>query len=405
MRSIMHRPHVITLISFVCLQALVGRAIAEDSASEAPSAAIVRNAPSAESGAKEVTLPTDSDESEKREAILQAIDEAIAVSRNYGDADEVAKWQGLRAEYAATESDECATKAITDFISIVCGLRDHNELREAERLVPFMIRSAKSVRKGEPRLFFAAEREASAIEVDFERYESALKHMMIAMRFSAQECPTRSCLSSSLANYAYVLRKLNRLNEAEGIYLSVQEDIKQNPEGVTKDAILDLRFAIATLYAEKGEFEKYRKTVPDQPEDLYNEDGEFVPRRAVVMARAYINFNLPPNGDLTRAADKGQRHSDWTREYFGVSSRQHVEALELLSKVRIAQKDYDEAEKLLKKSADLRSTLLGNEHSSITRTYKEIDAIRKQMLDDAHQLIWPKSTEREVADRYAPKVE
>lgn len=406
MRSIRDLAHLFLLVAFVCLQVAVSCTCAEDSGSVADSPVVGQGTGSASSDAGASGSPADSDGAiKKRKAFIQATEEAIQVFRNHGDANRIADWQELRAEYAATETDECAATIAAEFIGIVRGLRERNELREAERLMPLMISLAMSLKSDKPQLHFAAEREASVLEVGFERYESAFKHAMIAMRIVSQEYATRRYLISSLGNYAHVLERLKRLDEAEGIYISIQDDIKQNPEGITRDATLDARFALAALYAEKGEFEKYRKTVPGKQEDLYDDDGEFVSWRAVSMARAYINYNTSPDGKLARAADKGQRHCDWTREYFGVASREHIEALELLSKVRVAEKKYEEAERLLKESAKFRSTLLGNEHPSIASTYKDVDAVRKQMLDDAEQEIWPQAAERAVAERYGLKAE
>ena len=61
-------------------------------------------------------------------------------------------------------------------------------------------------------------------------------------------------------------------------------------------------------------------------------------------------YNISEDGDIKSAVKEGQELVDVTQRAYGVSSRQHIDAIELLAKVRVAQSKYDEAVELLNKS-------------------------------------------------------
>ena len=92
------------------------------------------------------------------------------------------------------------------------------------------------------------------------------------------------------------------------------------------------------------------------------------------MTTDFADHDLKDGENLNLAAERSQHHVEWTQEYFGVSSRYHIEAIELLAKVRIAQARFDDAVALLKHSCKLRAGLLGKDHPSIARLNREIDA-------------------------------
>jgi tetratricopeptide (TPR) repeat protein len=270
--------------------------------------------------------------------------------------------------------------------------------------MPFALQLGEALKNDVPPLFVLAHHEAAQLDLEFERYDSALNHMSIALKRVEEGDFARRDSIAVRANYARVLRKLKRFDEAEQSYAQLIEDIKRDPEGLSEGDLSNLKFALAVLYADKGAYRQYRDALADGGHEQSDEQGNQDPERSIAMTVAYVNYNLSVGEDLILAAEKAQELVEWTQKHYGVSSRRHVEALELLAKVRVAQSRYDDAVTLLKKSANMRAGLLGPTHPSVARLHKEIDDLRKQQLDNAEPIWTPlfHDADSELADRYGP---
>jgi tetratricopeptide (TPR) repeat protein len=202
--------------------------------------------------------------------------------------------------------------------------------------------------------------------------------MSTTLKAAKEEGVDRHDSMSCQSHYAYLLRKLKRFDESEKIYSDLLRQTNENPEAFSKIELYDLKFSLAVLYAEKGEFDKHLKATKALPGGLgkqVDEDVREYGRRMIMLDTAVVNCGVSTN-KLDPAEKAGLNAVERAQRYFGASSLEYVEAIELLSKVRVAQSQYTEAADLLKKSADTRATLLGNDHPSIARLHKEIDAIR-----------------------------
>jgi hypothetical protein len=186
----------------------------------------------------------------------------------------------------------------------------------------------------------------------------------------------------------------------KGVY-EVIEETQENGREDSQLILFKLRFALAMIHENKGEFQKFFESMPEMGKRQKDEDDSCYGERCAVMLTAAVNSELSNGDQLEHAAATAQRQLEWTQTYFGVSSRRHIEAIELLANVRVAQSQHDDAITLLKKSAELRKGLLGNDHPSIASVNKKIDAIRRLELEKT-ALIWRPQlgSESEPADRY-----
>jgi tetratricopeptide (TPR) repeat protein len=267
-------------------------------------------------------------------------------------------------------------------------LRKRGELLSAARLMPLALKLAEAVKNDVPPVFVLAHHEAADLDAEFERFDSALDHMSIALQRIEQGDFARRDVIACRANYARLLRKLKRFDEAEQIYLKLIEETNRDPEGLSERDLSNLRFALAVVYADKGLYQQYF-ALSDGGREQINEQEDPDPERAITMTIVFVNYSVSVGEDLTVAADKAQELVEWTQKSYGVSSSHHVEAIELLAKVRISQSRYDDAIALLKKSAELRVGLLGPDHPSIAKLHKEVDAVRKTQLDAAEPIWTP----------------
>jgi hypothetical protein len=216
--------------------------------------------------------------------------------------------------------------------------------------MPLALKLAEAVKNDVPPVFVLAHHEAAELDAEFERFDSALEHMSIALQRIEQGDFARRDVIACRANCARVLRLLKRFDEAEKIYLGLIEETNRDPAGLSERDLSNLRFALAVIYADKGSYRQYF-ALSDGGREQINEQEDPDPERAITMTIVFVNYSVSVGEDLTAAADKAQELVEWTQKSYGVSSSHHVEAIELLAKVRVAQSRYDDATALLKKCA------------------------------------------------------
>jgi tetratricopeptide (TPR) repeat protein len=346
---------------------------------------------------------------ETREGLaLQSIDQIIEIVKCLGNSDNVANWRVYRDQFPAGDEIDCTGQLAARSCELASDLAKHGELLSARKLMPIALRLAEAVKERSPTLFMIVNGEAAMLDIDFELYDSASKHMSIALKAAKEDGVDRHDSISCQSHYAFLLRKQKRFDESEKIYLDLLRQTNENPEGFSKIELYDLKFSLAVLYAEKGEFEKHLKATKALPGGLgkqVDEDVREYGRRMIMLDTAVVNCGISTN-KLDPAEKAALNAVERAQKYFGASSLEHVEAIELLSKVRVAQFQYAEAAVLLKKSADIRAGLLGDDHPSVARLHKEIDAIRNKQLTKVEP-IWEPGGEAfgpEPVDRYSQSV-
>jgi tetratricopeptide (TPR) repeat protein len=312
-----------------------------------------------------------------RNFAIQAIDEYIEISKQMGGTTQVAQWRIYREQLSTGDINERSIEVGRRLCQSVQLLRQRNELRSAKQMVPHVLQLAKAVKDQDPSLFMFAHIEAAAVDIGFERYDSALEHMQIALGIATKaDVNWRESLDCQFY-YAILLRKLNRFDEAEQIYSKLIREANARSNELSKDELYRLILNRAVAYAENGEFEKFQKALPDSSRKHINADGNQDRDGDLCKVTAYINWELQQAKHLEFVAAGAQILVDSTQEIYGVSSRQHIEAIELLAKVRANQSQYDDAADLLKKSIELRAVLLGADHPSIVQLQNEIEMARK----------------------------
>ena len=337
--------------------------------------------------------------SESKPDIVETVyDHVIEHLKQTGDSETPAGLKTVRDQHA--DDDKFSAFVGRCACELIRSSRKQSELLSARQLVPDALRVAETVKQQFPQILMFAHSEAACVDEDFEFYESALKHTSIS-RQVAEESNLEHEAFILRCNYAHILRKLKRFDEAEKIYAKLTTELTKNPKGFSDYNLLlfSTRFSLAITYGEKGAYSQYLKAFPvgAQNKQEGEDDDVFADRLELINAIA-VNWAIS-EGKLDLAEPKAQRVVDWSQRYSGVSSRRHIEAIELLAKVRVAQKKPDEAVVLLKKCSDLRAGLFGKDHPSITRVQKEIDVIRKKQLDNAEP-IWTPPADSETADRY-----
>jgi tetratricopeptide (TPR) repeat protein len=316
-----------------------------------------------------------------RDIAFQAIDQMIDISKRMGDTENVAVMQADRDRSAIDERQWTMVVASNSY-AMAEYLRKRGEFLSADQLMPSVLQLAEALKDDLPSLFVAAYHQAALLDIDFERYESALSQLSVVLNHIEESEIARRDTIALRANYAYVLRRLKRFDEAEQIYVELIEQTKSDPDGRPED-LSNLRLALAVLYANKGEYRRYHDMLADDGHEQNEVRVNADPDRAITIITAFVHYSVSEGENLPFAAQKAQELVEWTQKLSGVSSRRHVEALELLAKVRAAELRYNDAVRLLKKSAELRSVLLGPTHPSVARLQTEINALRKQQLDTA----------------------
>jgi tetratricopeptide (TPR) repeat protein len=378
-----------SLCSVYWLVSFVASVLAQESPSRAANDGIKEN------GAQADAESPDSEELSEntREIAFQAIDQMIDIWRRMGGTETAAEMQAHRDQFSIEDELEWTIVVADNSYRMAQYLRERGELLTASKLTPIALQLGEAIKNDLPPLFVAAHHEAALVDMEFERYDSALNHMSLALKRVEQGDFARRDSITVRANYARALRKLKRFDEAEQIYVELIEQTKRDPKGLTEEDLSDLKFALAVLYADKGAHPQYYDMLSAagyKPSDKHApSDSE----RWIIMMTAFVSCHVSTGESVAIAAEKAQELAEWTQKSYGVSSRRHIEALELLAKVRVAQNQYDDAIALLQKSADLRAGLLGQDHPSIKRLHTEIDAVRKQQLDSAEPVWKPLSPE------------
>jgi tetratricopeptide (TPR) repeat protein len=322
------------------------------------------------------SLQDDSSVNPRADAI-RVIDQMIAICNRMGDKENAALAQTLRDRFATNSEERIAIHICDNSIAMLKELRKCNELLTADELTRSMLCLASCIMKESPRVFVGAHLQAARLDIEFERYDSALKHTALAQQVAIDEHLGRHVSAALGSTDASVFRKLGQFDKAEQIYSELLKQADDKSDSLSEDDLYNLRFARAALYAEKGEFKKYVDAFPADERKITDEDGNRDYGTELIKANAIVNYNLTVDGKIDVAADKALQTVDHTKQYYGASSRRHIEAIELLAKVRIAQDRNNDAIALLKQSADLREKLLGKDHESIARIHKEIDSIKK----------------------------
>lgn len=275
-------------------------------------------------------------------------------------------------------------------------LRGAKELLAAQRLSVQLQIIGDEVKKNNPAILSLIELKLSYLDDDFERYDSALRRFDTAMEIVKlqQEMPLEIQFANRVLRANY-LRKLGKHDEAERFYLQYLKDAREHPKFISRDEVISAEFELAAMYADMGAYEQYDKVMPKEATDFYEVDGKPDPRRVAFAASSYVKyytFSERKNSEI--AAKHCQKFIDQMQFYYGVSSPKYVEATELMAKVRIEQRRYNDAIELLKKSSQIRAGLFGSDHPSIARLHAEIDQIGKLSLADSSTVRLPADSKK-----------
>jgi tetratricopeptide (TPR) repeat protein len=397
------------------ITALICPALAQNSPTDiATIPAVTTKVP--ESAADAETSQTEEPTTEDtRATAIQAMDQMIEISKGLGDAENAASMQAYRDKFPGDDEVACTSCVAHNLYDVIDHLEENSQLRLADQLIPILVRLTSALRKEQPSLFMAAHYEAGQLDKDFERYESALKHISIALKCVEEDGLNRHNLIVCKADYAYVLSKLKRYSEAENIYKNLIQQCKENSEGLSDDDLYELQFSLAILYGHKGAYQECRDAMPEDNRTNVDKNSRRESDRSFVIKMILANYylseekNLISASDLDEelieknlngASDLGEELIESSQETYGVSSCEHIQAIELLATVRVEQGKYDDAVQLLTKSAKLRSGLFGNDHPSIARVNTELDTARKKLRESP---IWKpiiSDSETETDARY-----
>lgn len=321
--------------------------------------------------------------------ILAAIVEARTLCEQRGDKERAQIWQKCGVEYVRDTKTGDAVKIAKASLVAVIKLRDLNELRLAERTMPQLFKILDIQHEPPGLLYIRALILAAQLEADFERYDSAHKRMLFALAglSTAPKDKRNELMYLHLAlEFAEIERKRGKADVTEELCVKLLEAIHKEPDCQEKKLLEGrARFGLAGVYADKGRFREALDVLPDQT-DLVDKNGTIYPIYDFAVGALYYRCCLGENTDLKTVAEEWEDNVDETKRYFGESSRQYVEAIELLAQLYTAQSKYNEAVELLKKAADIRARLLGPAHPSIRVVWNKIDVVRNQSLTDFNSL-------------------
>jgi len=318
--------------------------------------------------------------------ILAAIVEARTLCEQRGDKERAEIWQQCSVEYVRDTKTDDAVKIAKASVVAVVKLRGLNELRLAERSMPQLLKILDLQNEPLGRIHIRALILAAQLEADFERYDSAHKRMIYALAglAAAPEDQRKDSEYLHLAlDFAEIERKRGKADFAEELCVKLIEVMHKEPDSQQKKLLEGrARIGLAAVYADKGRFREALDVLPDQA-DLVDKNGTINPIYDFALGALYYRCCLGENIDLETVAEEWEDNVDETKRYFGESSRQYVEAIELLAQLYTALSKHNEAVELLKKSADIRAGLLGPAHPSIKVVWNQIDAVRNQSLSDS----------------------
>jgi tetratricopeptide (TPR) repeat protein len=321
--------------------------------------------------------------------IVAAIVEARSLCEQRGDKERAQVWQKISVEYVRDTKTDDAVKVAKASLVAVIKLRNLNELRLAERTMPQLFKILDLQHEPPGLLYIRALILAAQLEADFERYDSAHKRMLLAAAgaTTAPESKRNDPVYLHLVlELAELERKRGKTDTAEELCVKLLEAMHKEPDCHVKKLCQGrARIGLAGVYADKGRFREALDVLPDQT-DLVDKNGAIYPHYDFALGALYYRCCLGENTDLKTVAEEWEDNVDETKRYFGESSRQYVEAIELLAQLYTAQSKYNEAVELLKKSADVRAGLLGPAHPSIKVVWNQIDAVRNQSLTDSNSV-------------------
>src|SRR3954453_2502166 len=159
-----------------------------------------------------------------RDVTQKAFDQIVEQLKQTGDSKNLSALESIRDQFATEDESRYMVFVGRCACEFIRSNRKHSELLSARQMVPNALRIADAVKEQSPTLFMFAHGEAACMDMDFERYDSALKHMSIVCKLADDKNLDRRLIISLEKTRGYVLRKLKRFDEAEKIYL---ESIKQ----------------------------------------------------------------------------------------------------------------------------------------------------------------------------------
>ncbi len=307
-----------------------------------------------------------------QKAAAVAIDDLIEFAKKAGDQNKATIWQARKGR-PVTLGD------VRAMLDVSNRMLDKSELHSAQQLYAQLQIIADSVRDDFPALGFVIQLDLAGVDEAFERYDVAL-HRIDDMELIVQSAGTKAPPYESIALYpmrGHLLRELGLYDKAEQVDLRFLQEANNYPEEISKDRLRVMRFELRALYADLGAFDKLAELGAAQTAEFTDEDGHVVSYRIFLMESSIVKYHLSGDRNLADAEAKCQNLIDLMKYYRGVSSTSYIQAIELMSKVKIARSRYDEAIELLKKSSELRAGLFGSDHPSVARTQAEIERVRK----------------------------
>jgi tetratricopeptide (TPR) repeat protein len=175
-----------------------------------------------------------------RETVFQAIDQMIDISKHMGDAETAAQLQAYRDHFPGDDERQYITVVAVNSCNMAQSLRERGELISAGQLIQRVLQLAEALKGDQPSLFFAAHYAAAQLNLDFERFDEALKHTTIALKHNEHVDISRRNSIACRATYAFALRKLQRFDEAERVYLTLFETATNDPAELLSDDLPNL---------------------------------------------------------------------------------------------------------------------------------------------------------------------
>ncbi len=313
-----------------------------------------------------------------QEAAAVAIDDAVEFAKKGGDQGKAAIWQARKGQTVILGD-------VRGLLDVLTSLLNKSELRLAQQLYAQLQVIADSSRDDFPALNFVIQLDLARVDEAFERYDVAL-HRIDDMESIVQSVGTNAPPYGSIALYpirGHLLRELGMYDKAEKVDLRFLREANNYPVDISKDMLPLMKFELRAVYADAGAFDKLAELGAAQTADFNDEDGNVDSYRVFLMASSIVKYHLSGDKNLSEAEVKCQDLMDRMKYYRGVSSTSYIQAIELMSKVKIAQSQYADAVELLRKSLELRTQVFGADHPSVARTQAELARVQKLPLDVA----------------------
>jgi hypothetical protein len=313
-----------------------------------------------------------------QEAAAVATDDVIEFAKKAGDQNKATVWQSRKGQ-PFTIGD------VRALLNVMEDLRDKSQLLSAQQLYEQLQIIADSLQDDFPALSILIQIRLSCVDDAFERYDVGL-HRIDDVESIFQRGGTKVPTYKPYAFYpvrGHLLRELGMYDEAAQFDLRYLSEANKYPAEVANRTLPLVKFELRAVYADTGAFDKLAELGAAQTVEFNGADGNVDSHRIFLMESSIAKYHISGDKDLSEAEAKCQDLVDRIKYYRGVSSTLYIQAIELMSKVKIAQSQHADALALLEKSSDLRAGLFEPDHPSVARTKAEIDRVRKLAVSAA----------------------